>query len=57
MEQKQPLLRDKPPMVTTHLAVKRESKWVKMTISTSVWSAQHPNTGRNIQQQGYSQSK
>ena len=22
----------------------------KMTISTSVWSAQHPNAGRNIQQ-------
>ena len=23
---------------------------LKMTISTSVWSAQHPNAGRNIQQ-------
>ena len=25
-------------------------KVLKMTISTSVWSAQHPNAGRNIQQ-------
>ena len=25
-------------------------KTLKMTISTSVWSAQHPNAGRNIQQ-------
>ena len=27
-------------------------KTLKMTISTSVWSAQHPNAGPNIQQQG-----
>ena len=27
-------------------------KMLKMTISTSVWSAQHPNTRRNIQQLG-----
>ena len=26
------------------------TKTLKMTISTSVWSAQHPNAGRNIQQ-------
>ena len=26
------------------------AKMLKMTISTSVWSAQHPNAGRNIQQ-------
>ena len=25
-------------------------KTLKMTISTSIWSAQHPNAGRNIQQ-------
>ena len=25
-------------------------KMLKMTISTSVWSVQHPNTGQNIQQ-------
>ena len=25
-------------------------KTLKMTISTSVWSAQHPNAGQNIQQ-------
>ena len=25
------------------------AKTLKMTISTNVWSAQHPNTGRNIQ--------
>ena len=26
-------------------------KTLKMTISTSIWGAQHPNAGRNIQQQ------
>ena len=26
------------------------AKTLKKTISTSVWSAQHPNAGRNIQQ-------
>ena len=26
------------------------AKTLKMTISTNVWSAQHPNAGRNIQQ-------
>ena len=24
--------------------------WLNVSISTSVWSAQHPNAGRNIQQ-------
>ena len=28
------------------------AKTLKMTISTSVWGAQHPNAGRNIQQIG-----
>ena len=28
-------------------------KMLKMTISTSVWNGQHPNAGRNIQQQPF----
>ena len=32
------------------LAVCLAQKTLKMTISASVWSAQHPNAGQNIQQ-------
>ena len=30
--------------------LQKRAKKVKQQISTSIWSAQHPNTGQNIQQ-------
>ena len=38
-----------PPVTFYKASVFFADKMQKMTISTSVWSAQHPNTGQNIQ--------
>ena len=39
-------------MVNTYHYLHYSAKTLKKPISTSVWSAQHPNAGQNIQQTG-----